>query len=310
VTDQKEVLLRIDYDIKNDDSITNSDNDNTTKADVTAKIRIVRKKFNYKNQTFVLTGAIEVPVNLILPKNQGRPTRYFQIRDFTYWFVTLMVNGAPHTFRIAFRRDVILDDNHQQRQYENNKYECNIECESFIAPSQFVLCFDLLYKYYRHCFEHSANSPNIVPLMSNEETEKIQGLNNTQKEILKTIQLVKIYRDGDHHHLKDIVDEDDGNYPTPSPSSKDDNNTNSNIIKPTEDDVEMSENFTNAINEAQHNIEAAASITTIADNIEDALKAATVTPPMVKFIELLGIATLKNHYPHDEKNILSSAYGF
>lgn len=170
-------ILRIDY---------KSGCDSPT---ITAKLRVVRTKFNVDHRfTVCLTGAIEMEVpELQLPMEHDTPKLFSKRRVITYWFVRLICRNRPYTFRVAFRTD------------QQQKTECNVECEDIIEPYLFATCFDLLYKYYRGMY---LENDGVVKPTADDSANILPDLNKEQKSILQTLTLVDENKVGAH---KDVT---------------------------------------------------------------------------------------------------------
>lgn len=119
-------VLRIDYDA-----------DTGAVLNVSSKLKLFNDKFNFLGSTVSLTGAIEVDVPE-LAETLAKSQHFTQRRDITYWYLQMVHRNRQYHMRIAFRRTSPI-----------KPYECNVECEEQISGSQFLECFDLIYKYYK-----------------------------------------------------------------------------------------------------------------------------------------------------------------
>nr|WAQ80151.1 GrBNV_gp43-like protein [Oryctes rhinoceros nudivirus] len=155
---------------------------------VTTKLKLIKRKFNYCGVTYSLTGSIEIefPELLAALKARPQPNMYTRLRVFTHWYVSLVAgDGQRYVFRVAFR----------QINGSNGNYECNIECEDKISGPTFILCFDLLSKYYKR--QYFQNGQCIQPIIAmNYDTLK---LTKEQKHIIPTIRL-----EPKHHAIDDV----------------------------------------------------------------------------------------------------------
>lgn len=145
---------------------------------VTTKLKVLKTKFNYFDVTYSLTGAIEIefPELKSAMKNRPQPTSFNRRRTFIYWNIALTVDNEFYIFRVAFR------------QLKNtNNYECNIECEDAISGCNFIICFDLLSKYYKYQYLHQNGT--IRPLMD-ELNVNAMRLTSIQRKIIHTIRLI------------------------------------------------------------------------------------------------------------------------
>lgn len=145
---------------------------------VTSKLKIAQTKFAWADCSYKLTAALEIPSNDVNIKlnDFSVPTK---TREFTYWALRLHTpdsNGRSYVFRIAFRRNLnklkpkTLDDTKymltnnstidERRKFKVDMhkfgydYECNIECEDYISGSEFIECFDAIFKYYKWQYEN------------------------------------------------------------------------------------------------------------------------------------------------------------
>lgn len=163
-----EICTRIDY---------FNEEDNTPEI-VTTKLKVLKCKFNYQNTTYTLTGAIEIefPELADAMKNLAQPENFTRRRQFTYWIINLKVSGSNYQFRVAFRKEDRSED-----------YLCNIECEDAICGADFIKCFDLLSKYYKH--QYILQDGLITPMILDPKQHDagIPCLTDEQKEIYKTM---------------------------------------------------------------------------------------------------------------------------
>ncbi|ATY70211.1 GrBNV gp43-like protein [Tomelloso virus] len=143
---------------------------------ITSKLKLVRSKFNYDGVTYSLTGSIEIDFPEMKEKLLGQPTpiKYSKKRQFIYWNLSLILDEDEYIFRIAFRN------------LHRDNVECNIECEDLINGGNFILCFDLLSKYYKR--QYIAQNSYIYPLADLDPLS--MKLTPEQREILKTFKLV------------------------------------------------------------------------------------------------------------------------
>lgn len=107
---------------------------------VTSKFKVLREKFTYRDVTYSLTASIEVEFpelkDAIKYEIMGGKTKRIMC-----WSLLLIIDSNNYKFRIAFRKalnaDIVAD------------YECNIECEDYISGPDFIVCFDLISKFYK-----------------------------------------------------------------------------------------------------------------------------------------------------------------
>lgn len=144
------------------------------------KIKVVKSWFAFDKCSYKLTGSIEVDFPELQTIN--RLECFSRKRYFTYWGIQLTCNGVDYLFRVAFRRENV----------DRDDYECNIECEDLISGSNFIKCFDLLYKYYKH--QYNLQDGFITPIIDGQQPAtdccNIEDLTDEQKRILATIRHV------------------------------------------------------------------------------------------------------------------------
>lgn len=145
----------------------------------TAKIKVVRKRFNYNNATYTLMGAIETELNdlITLPIYGPKSVCHvpFKRLKIIYWYLRgKYVDGFTGcsrnlVFRIAFRFTLIAksgddnaDDDDDTVTVTDGKVQCNVECEDLILGYQFVECHNALMKFYR--YQYKIQHGNITPL--------------------------------------------------------------------------------------------------------------------------------------------------
>jgi len=176
--------------------VTRLDYENGDLSEVTAKFKVVTEKFIYDNCRYSLTGSIEVPMDEL--KTESMPIKYSRKRYFRYWNMSLNLPNykKPFIFRIAFRNEKSCDDSLQT---------CNIECEDAINGVEFIKCFDLLFKYYKHMYKmqnHLMTPEFLNKNAVNDEHFKCD-LNDDQVEILKTLKHVNYSYEYDNAEILD-----------------------------------------------------------------------------------------------------------
>lgn len=136
----------------------------------TAKIKVVRKRFNHNNATYTLMGAIETELNdlITLPIYGPKSVCHipFKRLNIIYWYLrgkyVDSFTGCKRNlvFRIAFRYTLIAKSDDSL--YNGRRIQCNIECEDSILGYQFVECHDALMKFYQH--QYVVQCSKISPL--------------------------------------------------------------------------------------------------------------------------------------------------
>ncbi|ATZ81575.1 GrBNV_gp43-like protein [Drosophila innubila nudivirus] len=171
--------------------VTRLDYENGALSEVTAKFKVVTEKFIYDNCRYSLTGSIEVPMDEL--KTESMPIKYSRKRYFRYWNISLNVPKyiKPFIFRIAFRNEKSCDDSIQT---------CNIECEDLINGVEFIKCFDLLFKYYKHMYkmQNHLMTPEFLDKNDLNDAHFKCDLNDDQVEILKTLKHINYYFEYDN----------------------------------------------------------------------------------------------------------------
>ncbi|AYP97915.1 GrBNV gp43-like protein-like protein [Mauternbach virus] len=166
--------------------VTRLDYENDKLSEVTAKLKVVNEKFIYDGCRYSLTGSIEVPLDEF--KIDRMPLVFYRKRYFCYWYMSLHVPNymEPFIFRIAFRNE---------KSYDCSVQTCNIECENMINGVEFIKCFDLLFKYYKHMYrvQDHLMTPEFLNKNDMDDELFIPELNDEQVEILKTIKYTTDY---------------------------------------------------------------------------------------------------------------------
>lgn len=144
----------------------------------TIKLKAIKTKFNYDYVSYSLTGSVEIefPELKAVMETKPQPTKFSRKRQFIYWYVSLIVDNQRYVFRIAFRC----------KTNDKNKYECNIECEGEITGDDYILCFDLLSKYYirQYILQNGTIQP-IFPMDYNNIKLTVK-----QRKIIITLQIL------------------------------------------------------------------------------------------------------------------------
>lgn len=133
--------------------------------EISAKLKVLREKFNHRGMSYNLMGAVEVPLTdletypILGPNSiEHKPFKRLHIIS---WYVTgtylnvsedrITCRLLPFTFRIAFRRTMIAKTKKNKKEIDTDSMEeidCNIECEDVIPGYMFVECAEALKKYY------------------------------------------------------------------------------------------------------------------------------------------------------------------
>lgn len=150
-------------------------NNGQNPTDITAKLKVCTKAFNWNNATYKLTAAIEVSLKEYPAVGMSNPSKS---RVFFFWNIQMEHEKNKYTFRIAFRQDAKL--------IGTDNYVCNIECEDLICAAHFVECSDLLTRYYETQYRRATDGA-IQPLVSNLD---VPDLTDAQAKTLKTFKLV------------------------------------------------------------------------------------------------------------------------
>lgn len=146
--------------------------------DITVKVKVCKKAFQWNNVSYKLTGSIEIKLDDFKPIQLEHYTRK---RYFAYWMLRLIHRSNQFIFRIAFRRNSTNNNDDLK-----NTYQCNIECEDSINPADFIECADLLYKYYKQ--QYIENDKLLKPIVEN--ITNIENLTKEQQLTLNTFQLL------------------------------------------------------------------------------------------------------------------------
>lgn len=173
------IVMRIDYDPR--DGVT------ARPTQVTAKLKVIKRRFNYADSTFKLSGSIEVPVYSI-DATRASLCDYTNCRHIYYWYC--FVNGVK--YRVAFREN-LMQTGKSEGQYTN--YILNIECEDeTVDPLDFVIVYNLLFKYYKA--QYMATDGVIKPEWYNHPS--ISDLTDYQQHLLKTLKFSNEPSSPDH----------------------------------------------------------------------------------------------------------------
>lgn len=186
-------ILRLDYTIEALNSIAGNDNDDVDAlvmrpTSATAKLKLVKQKFNYSGSTYKLAGAIEADVHNILPSIESLKT-YSKCRYIYYWYVH--INGFQ--YRVAFRENIKhheqesnLRHQHKQHHPYYTTYDFNVECEdAAISPIEFIVAYNLLFKYYKtqYIMNHGVVRPCCRTLMASQ----VMDLTDYQRHLFSTM---------------------------------------------------------------------------------------------------------------------------
>lgn len=159
---------------------------------VTAKLKIVKTKFNFVGSTFNLTGAVEVPIHTLHPARNTLQL-YTNSRQVYYWYCC--VNNT--LFRVAFRENLMLKQ--PSTFYKDRNYTLNIECEDdTVEPLDFVIGYNLLFKYYKA--QYMTTHGVIMPEWNDINTLNIADLTDYQRRLLATMTFPTIAHIEDGHN--------------------------------------------------------------------------------------------------------------
>lgn len=178
------IVLRLDYSSKAFDSCGRLD---SRPFDVTAKLKLAKRKFNFVDGTYKLTAAIEANASHITT-DISHLRVYSKCRLIYYWYV----NVGGRRYRVAFREDI---KNYEQRPGQLQKeharipyfgtYEFNVECEETVSPVEFVTVYDLLFKYYKT--QHVVQGGVVMPYNHHVKCGNVADLTEYQRQLFATM---------------------------------------------------------------------------------------------------------------------------